>query len=146
MNDVSGRLEGDEHVLDLRVYYQDTDAGGVVYHANYLDFAERGRNEMIRALGFDCKRLRNDFGMIFVVRTAAMDFRQPARLDDLLQVRTRVVKLGGASLDIEQRVLREGQELTTIGLRIACVSVDGRPCRMPAPFRRRVEEVFTLKG
>lgn len=139
-----GTVEDGVHVLAVRVYYQDTDAGGVVYHANYLNFAERGRNEMIRAVGFDMTRLRNEFGMIFVIRDCRMDFRRPARLDDLLEVRTRPLQMGGASFRVEQRILREGEDLTTLDMRIGCVSPEGRPVRMPVPFRESFEHVFTM--
>src|SRR4051812_5996202 len=81
--------------MKLRVYYEDTDASGIVYHANYLKFAERGRTEMMRALGFAHSGIAAETGVVFTVRKASADFRLPARLDDLLNVETRIAEIGG---------------------------------------------------
>ena len=97
------------HAWPLRVYYEDTDAAGIVYHASYLRFAERGRTEMLRELGFDHRSLADAHGVVFAVSRCVIDFRRPARLDDLLEVRTRPLAVGGARLELEQLVMRGGR-------------------------------------
>lgn len=135
----SGRMEGDEHVLTLRVYYEDTDAAGIVYHANYLKFAERGRTELLRLCGISQSELVKTYGMAFAVRDCALDYRAPARLDDLLEVRSRLVELRGATLRAQQAIRRGGEDLATLAVRVACVAPNGRPVRMPAALRERLE-------
>jgi len=124
------------HELPLRVYYEDTDAGGIVYHAGYLRFAERGRTEYLRDLGIEQTRLRDADGIVFTVRHCAIDFIAPARLDDLLTVSTELVQVGGATVTARQVVRREGRELVRLSVRIATVRIaDGRPGRIPKPLR-----------
>ena len=127
----SGRLEAGIHRFSLRVYYEDTDAGGVVYHAAYLRFAERARTEMLRCLRLDHGDLRARFGLTFVVRRCVIDFLAPAHLDDLLDVRTRPLRLGGASLDLEQRILRDHRLLARLEVRLALISPTLRVARLP---------------
>ena len=115
----------------IRVYYEDTDAGGIVYHANYLAFAERARTEMLRCLGLDHARLRANADVAFTVRRCAIDYRAPARLDDLLEIQTRLVRLGGASLDLDQRIVRGTQLLAQLDLRLAMLGPDLRVARLP---------------
>ena len=129
-----GIIDAGVHRLRIRVYYEDTDAAGIVYHAAYLEFAERARTEMLRCLGLDHTALRARFGLTFTVRRCAIDYRAPARLDDLLEVQTRVVRLGGASLDLEQRVLRAAQPLTLLDVRLALLGPDLRAARLPPPL------------
>src|ERR1700732_3786879 len=105
MSDAEGAISG-IHVWPIRVYFEDTDAGGVVYHTNYLKFAERARTELMRAAGFDHTELAKDYCVLCVVRHCAMEFFAPARLDDALEVRSRVTTMGGASLKIRQEVFR----------------------------------------
>jgi acyl-CoA thioester hydrolase len=119
------------HRMAIRVYYEDTDAAGIVYHAAYLAFAERARTEMLRCLGLDHRTLRARFDLAFTVRRCFVDYLAPARLDDLLKVQTRLVRLGGASLDLEQRILREGQLLALLKVRLALLGADLRVARMP---------------
>lgn len=125
------------HAFPVRVYYEDTDFSGVVYHASYLRFMERGRTEMLRARGIEQGAvLAGDkaerFG--FAVRAMTVDFRRPARMDDLLTVETEVVEIGGASMELAQRVKRGDETLISATVRIACVA-DGKPCRIPAAIR-----------
>ena len=94
---LSGHFDGVEHVLPLRVYYEDTDAAGIVYYANYLKFAERARTEMLRLLGIHQRAMSEDYGLAFAVRDCSVDYRHPARLDDLPEVRSRLVKLSAAA-------------------------------------------------
>lgn len=119
------------HVFPVRVYYEDTDAGGVVYHANYLRFAERGRTEMLRGVGIDQLELMQREGLAFIVRRCAVDFLKPARLDDALEVHTRVLSAKGARVEAEQVVKRQGDDIARLSLEIACVDRQGRPQRLP---------------
>jgi acyl-CoA thioester hydrolase len=128
----TGRIEGGVHRLPVRVYYEDTDAGGIVYHANHLKFAERARTEMLRCLGLDHGTLRERFGLAFAVRRCLADYRATAHLDDGLVIETRLVRQGGASLDLEQRVTRAGRLLVRLELRLALVSAGMRVARLPA--------------
>jgi len=119
------------HVLPVRVYYEDTDAGGIVYHAAYLRFAERGRTEFIRTLGVDQQRLRDETGLGFAVARLAIDYLRPARLDDSLEIHTEVARARGASADFRQTVLRDGETLARLDVRVACIDAAGRPARLP---------------
>ncbi len=116
-----------EFSLPVRVYYEDTDAGGVVYYANYLRFMERARTEWLRGLGFEQDELAAQGGVIFAVRSAGLDFLRPARFNDALRVSARLVRCGRASLSFEQEVTREkqdGREVLCAGqVKIACVDV-----------------------
>jgi acyl-CoA thioester hydrolase len=127
----AGVIAAGVHRIRIRVYYEDTDAAGIVYHAAYLEFAERARTEMLRCLGFDHTSLRARCGLAFTVRRCAIDYRAPARLDDLLEIETRMVRLGGASLDLEQRVLCEARLLARLELRLALLGADLRVARLP---------------
>ncbi len=121
-----------EHVFPFRVYYEDTDAAGIVYYANYLKFAERARTEMLRARGFDHRQLDAEDGVAFAVRACSADYLLPARLDDALEVRTRVTHVGGATLEADQDITREDAVLTRLKVRLACINRAGRPVRIPA--------------
>jgi len=118
--------------LEIRVYYEDTDLAGVVYYANYLKFIERGRTEALRDLGISQARLRAERGIVFAVTRVALDYRAPARLDDLLSVETRLTALRGASLAMAQTVSRGPKVLCAGEIAIACLGPGGRPCRIPA--------------
>ncbi len=127
------------HSWPVRVYWEDTDAGGVVYYANYLKFLERARSEWLRALGIKQTELACDHGLVFVVRHVAAEFLRPARFDDLLVIRSQLAELGGASLTLTQDVLRESTLLLTARVRIACVrSSDFRPARIPPDLIKRL--------
>ena len=123
-----------EFTWPLRVYYEDTDAGGVVYYANYLRFMERARTEWLRSLGFEQDRLLAEQGVLFAVRRAAVDFRRPARFNDSLLVSARIVQRKRASLTFQQQITKQldGQLLCTGEVQIVCV--DGtrfQPCAIP---------------
>lgn len=130
-----GIVDEGAFLFPVRVYWEDTDAGGLVYHANYLRFAERGRSEMLRRLGIDQERLRQDGGTILVVRRSTIDFIAPARLDDELIVATRLAGQAGASLDLDQEIRRERTVLVRVVSRIACLGPSGRPARLPPALR-----------
>ena len=136
----AGRFEGAEHVYPLRVYHEDTDAGGIVYYANYLKFAERARTEMMRGAGISHVTLLGDHDAAFVVRHCTVDYRRPAHLDDEIEVRTTIGRVAGAHIDAAQRVVREGALLATVGLKLGCVGRNGRAVRLPGPLRRALSE------
>jgi len=133
----------------VRVYWEDTDAGGVVFYANYLKFFERGRTEWLRALGVEQQTLRDDTGAIFVVTDTAVQYKQPARLDDVVEVTVRVVETGNARLTIDQQAFRvhpdgatnspAGPLLASGRIRIACVDAGTfRPRRIPTDILERL--------
>src|SRR3954467_4955498 len=128
-------IPGLTHSMKLRVYYEDTDASGIVYHANYLKFAERGRTEMMRALGFAHSGIAAETGIVFAVRRVGADYLLPARLDDLLSIETRIVEIGGARVRLDQRVCRDGVLLAALDITVACIGSDGRPRRIPPALR-----------
>ncbi len=116
----------------VRVYYEDTDAAGVVYYANYLKFMERARTEWLRAAGFDQSVLRDELGVVFVVRALAADYAAPARFDDRLDVSVAVLSARGSVLELAQAVTREGVSLVTATVRIVCVNTPAfKPVRIP---------------
>ena len=126
----------------VRVYYQDTDGGGVVYHASYLRFLERARTEWLRALGLEQRDLAREHGVLFAVRRMEVDYLRPARLDDLLQVTARLLRRGRASLELAQEVLRppEPEPLCRALVRLACVDVAAlRPRPLPGPLLTELE-------
>ena len=127
----AGECEAQRHRWPIRVYYEDTDAGGIVYYANYLKFAERARTEMLRQAGFDHGRLLKEHGVLIVVRRCALDCHAPAQLDDDLEVRSRIVTMGGASFSIRQEICRSETLLAALEVRLACVDADMRPARLP---------------
>jgi len=135
--DLAGRLTPVGHVLPVRVYYEDTDFSGVVYHASYLRFMERGRSDFMRCLGLDYRALEagGDGPVAFAVRRMTIDWLRPARMDDLLEVTTRPVELRGASLDLEQAIVRGREVLVRALVKVALVDGQGRARRMPEGLR-----------
>ena len=129
----SGAFEGDEHVLPVRVYYEDTDFTGVVYHASYLRFFERGRTEFLRAIGIEHGALleRPD-PCAFTVTRISVEFRRAGRVDDALEVRTRYRAFKGVRLQIEQRLARGPEVLAQAEVEVVCITPDGRARRPPA--------------
>ena len=149
MNDPGGYMAGAVHLLPIRVYYEDTDAGGIVYHSNYLRFAERGRTEMLRALGRGHTDLVQTEGVTFAVRRCEIDFRWPAKLDDLLEVETRIADIGGASIVFEQTIFKVADMAAKTGRRLLvrilltvfCLNPQGRPVRLPGPVRLALDDL-----
>ena len=133
------------HVFPMRVYYEDTDAAGIVYYANYLRFAERARTELLRELGMENTNLMQDQNLAFVVKRCSMEFVKPAKLDDMLAVETRLIDIGGASLTADQRVCRDQTDLVSMELKLACMTMDGRPSRLPADVRKQFEDFGVAK-
>lgn len=122
------------HTVHIRVYYEDTDLGGVVYYANYLRFIERGRTEALRALGIDQLALK-EAGQVFVVRHVTAEYLVPARFDDMLEVDTRIVEVRGASVRMQQEVRRGGTTLFRAHVQVACMELSGRASRLPTEVR-----------
>lgn len=117
----------------VRVYWEDTDAGGVVYYANYLKFLERARTEWLSHLGLEQDQLARDVGVVFVVRRVEADYLMPAQFNDRLSVRCELAELGGASLSMHQQVMRDAHILLQARIKIVCVQQSSfRPVRMPA--------------
>ena len=127
---IAGRIVDGRHVLPVRVYYEDTDFSGIVYHANYLKFCERGRSDMLRVIGIAHRELSRT-GLAFAVRRMNCDFLKPAIIDDLLDVVTRPVEIGGARLMLDQSVLRADETLFTAEVTLALIDATGRPRRLP---------------
>ncbi len=133
-----------EFVWPVRVYYEDTDAGGVVYHATYLRFLERARTEWLRSLGFEQDRLAAGEGAVFAVRRVEIDYVSPARFNESLEVTASLARLGRASLEFDQRIRRQenGAELCRARVSVVCVgSADFRPRAIPQAIRRELEDV-----
>ena len=129
------------HRIDIRVYYEDTDFSGFVYHANYLRYMERGRTELLRALAMEQADLARDAGLIFVVRRMGLDFLKPARMDDMLTIVTKPLELRGASMPMSQEVLRGDEVLLKADVTVAAVR-DGRAVRLPDSLRRALSRRF----
>lgn len=126
------------HLLPIRVYYEDTDFSGVVYHASYLRFMERGRTELLRDLGVHQQAIHTSAApFAFVVRAMQIDFLKPARMDDVLAVETRAIEVGGASAVLAQRVLRGADILVTAEVKVAAVA-NGKPQRLPPDVRAKL--------
>jgi acyl-CoA thioester hydrolase len=141
---LAGRIEGNLHILPIRVYYEDTDFSGAVYHANYLKFCERARSDYLRLFGVYHHELHwheTEGRMGFVVRRMACEFLKPARIDDLLEVETRFRELAGARMEIDQTVKRGEETLFSAAVTAALVDREGRPKRMP---RQIMEALKTL--
>jgi acyl-CoA thioester hydrolase len=127
------------HRYAIRVYYEDTDAGGVVYHANYLRFAERARTEALRDLGIPHADLVDRFGVMFMVRHLEVDYERGARLDDALTVETEVLDVGGATTRLRQTVRNKDGVCAALTVRLACVRLDvSKPGRIPLLWRERL--------
>ena len=132
-----------QFVLPLRVYYEDTDAGGVVYYANYFKFCERARTEWLRAIGFDNSTLLAERGLAFVVRAVKADYFAPAALDDALEVVSTLDRLRGASLTFGQRVMRGEELLFDAQIVIACVDLAARrPSAIPADVKQQFQALI----
>ena len=129
------------HLTTIRVYYEDTDLAGVVYYANYLRFIERGRSEALRDLGIDQVALKRDLGLVFVVRRLTIDYHIPAVFDDMLEVRTRVTRLRGASVEMAQEVWRGDARLSKAMVTIACIDASGQPQRLPEHVREGLDRL-----
>lgn len=132
----------DPFSFPVRVYYEDTDSGGVVYYANYLKFLERARTEWLRAAGFEQPELMRDHNVIFVVRSVAIEYLQPARFNDALDVTVRIEKLGRCAIDVFQTVERDAR-LVEARVQVVCVDNQAgfKPVRIPSFIRQQLESL-----
>lgn len=152
--DLAGRLiedaSGRRHVLPVRVYFEDTDFSGLVYHATYVRWCERGRSDFLRLLGGDHRRLIDGSGgsepAAFVVRRMAFDFRRPARIDEVLEVETAVKEIGAASLALTQTVRRGEVVLVEAEVVVVLVSVSGKPLRISSTLRAAFAKTANLRA
>ena len=131
------------HIWPVRVYYEDTDFGGVVYYANYLKFIERARTEMLRAQGVDQLNLRDESGVMFVVRRCAVDYHAPAKFNDMLEVETEVARLRRASLELRQQVRRDGMVLVSAVVQLACIDDGLKPVALPARIHALLSKLLS---
>lgn len=130
------------HSLPVRIYYEDTDAGGIIYHANYLKFAERGRTELLRECGYENLGLQHDPGILFVVRHAENDYLKPGVLDDMLEMRSSIITMKNTSFVMKQDLIRvsDGAILCQMKITLVCVDVNTiKPVRIPNDIREKFE-------
>jgi acyl-CoA thioester hydrolase len=138
--DLSGRITGDYHELPVRIYYEDTDFSGVVYHANYLKYFERGRSEYMRLIGVHHHQLAVlDEPLAFAVSAINIRYLIPARIDDLISVKSRLIAARGASFKLDQWVERDGQRLAEAQVQVVCVDLNGRPKRLPKDLQTAIK-------
>lgn len=130
-----GVIEGARHFYAVRVYYEDTDLSGIVYHANYLRWFERARSDLLRRLGIDQRAAIEGGEGAYAVSELALRYLRPAKLDDDILIETRCTRMGAASCRMAQRALRGGETLVEASLRIGFLDPAGRPRRQPAPWR-----------
>jgi acyl-CoA thioester hydrolase len=134
-----GRFEGKIHILPIRIYYEDTDLSGVVYHANYLRFMERGRSEFFRCAGITRLAMLDDAEpTAWTLRKATLEYLRPARVDDLIEVHTACTALTGARMNADQKVTLNGQLLTRGQVEACVITLSGKPRRIPEEFRRKL--------
>jgi acyl-CoA thioester hydrolase len=133
--DLAGRIDGDRHILPVRVYFEDTDFTGVVYHGSYVRWCERGRSDRLRLHGISHDALQQGNSelpsLAFIVRRIDMKFNKPARIDDLLEVVTTTEEWGGASITLRQTVERDGEVLMSARVQLAIINTEGKPQRLP---------------
>jgi acyl-CoA thioester hydrolase len=130
----------------IRVYYEDTDSGGVVYHSNYLNFMERARTEWLRALGFEQTQMKDDLNIIFVVHSMNIQFKRPALFNDMLNVQSKVAKVGHGSIEFLQTIMRGQQVLIEATIKVACVEASVfKPVAIPAIIKDTIQNCTTDK-
>lgn len=138
--DLAGRIEGRRHILPVRVYFEDTDFSGLVYHGSYVRWCERGRSDWLRLMGISHRELIEADGgserAAFVVRRLTLDYLKPARIDDVLEVVTECTSVTAATLELRQVIRRDGAELCVAQVLVVLVAQSGKPLRMPLRLRR----------
>ncbi len=144
MTTFSGLWLAGVHHFPVRVYYEDTDAAGVVYYANYLKYAERARTELLRSMGIDNTYARETLGCVFVVRHCEIDYRAPAKLEQLLNVKTSYAGHTRTSITMVQSICHEDKILVQVNIRIVCVSENLRPQAWPKSLMRSFQEYFDI--
>ena len=134
-------MDKQQHLWPIRVYYEDTDSGRVVYHANYLKFMERSRTEWLRSLGFEQTDLLGQFGIIFVVHSMAIQFKSPAYFNDRLEVRSCQLKIGYSSIEFLQTIFRNDQLILEATVKLACVEASNfKPTCIPAKIKQTMNK------
>ena len=134
-----GRFEGTTHILPIRIYYEDTDLSGIVYHANYLRFMERGRSEFFRSVGIvKLAQLEKPQPTAWTLRRIELEYLKPARLDDVVEVHTRATELTGARLSAEQNIFCKGVQLTRGTVEACIITLQGKPRRIPQEMRDKL--------
>jgi acyl-CoA thioester hydrolase len=133
-DELAGQLTASGHELRQRVYFEDTDFSGLVYHARYLHFFERGRSDYLRLLGVHHNELAAD-GLVFAVKSMTLDFKRPARIDDILTIATEPGEIGGARIQLRQAIRRDGTVLVTAEVEVALIDAAGKPQRLPLAVR-----------
>lgn len=148
--DLAGRLEGARHSLPIRVYFEDTDFSGLVYHTSYLRWCERGRSDMLRLIGVHHNELHDGAGAgepaAFVVRHMAVDYLRPARIDEILEVVTECAELGGAHIMLSQHIRRGDQVLCRLMVKVVLLGLSGKPQRLPATIRQKIKTTNSSSG
>ena len=135
----SGRFEGKVHILPIRIYYEDTDLSGIVYHANYLRYMERGRSEFFRSVGIvRLAQLQGPEPTAWTLRRIELEYLKPARLDDIVEVHTRATALSGARLSAEQDIFCKGTQLTRGRVEACIITLKGKPRRIPPEMREKL--------
>ncbi len=135
-----------QHELNVRVYYEDTDAGGIVYHASFIRFCERGRSELLRSVGITCPDLDEQIGTKFVVRHMECEYYRPSRLDDLLTVKTCVISMKNSSFTMKQSIFCHESHLFDMVVTLVCIDRNGRAMRVPQILRDKFEPFLELKA
>ena len=135
----AGRFKGKVHILPIRIYYEDTDLSGIVYHANYLRYMERGRSEFFRCAGVQRLAMLEGEGTAWTLRRVALEFLRPARLDDLIEVHTRATTLTGARMTADQKIWCEDRLLTHGEVEACIITLAGKPRRIPADTRHKLQ-------
>ncbi len=141
--DLAGRLEAGGHVLPVRVYYEDTDFTGIVYHGAYVRFFERARSDFLRLIGIHHKEMASgSHGAVlaFAVRSMTLDFQKPARIDDVLEVRTSLADCKGARIRLDQLIYRDEELLVSAAVTVAVITMEGRPARLPKTLAEKLLE------
>ena len=138
----SGRFDGPRHLFAVRVYYEDTDLSGIVYHANYLRWFERARSDMLRLLGVDQRAAKDAGEGVYSVAELSIRYRAPARLDDAVTIESRAIEIGAASVRLGQRALRGKELLAEAEIRVGFIDPAGRPRRQPAHWREAFSAIL----
>lgn len=147
--DLAGRLGEGGHVLPVRVYYEDTDFTGIVYHGAYVRFFERARSDFLRLLGIHHAELAkgiNGVTLAFAVKSMTLDFQRPAKIDDVLSVRTSLAEFKGARIKLDQLIYRGDELLVSAAVTVAVINGDGKPTRLPPVFADRLVSGSRLPG
>ena len=138
----TGRFDGARHLFALRVYYEDTDLSGIVYHANYLRWFERARSDMLRLIGIDQRAAKEAGEGVYSVADLSIRYLAPARLEDAVTIESSLIEMGAASVRLKQRALRRDAPLAEAEIRVGFIAPDGRPRRQPEAWREAFRTVL----